>query len=249
MNDETDFRPPAFAVFDTETTGTDVENDRIVSAYLGYRDEDRGLFFEKSWLIDPGVPIPDGATAVHGITDDHVRAHGDIPMNAILDIVGALDETAEAGMPVVIYNAPFDLTLLDNEYRRHLDPDDAESCRSRLAGMLVLDPLVIDKAVDRYRRGSRKLADVAAHYGIDTEGVEFHGARADAIIAGQVMRYLWMHTKIFGFPADHLFERQTAHAIQQQEQYRDYRRGIGDDVSGFRIGWPFFDRVDQPPIK
>ena len=65
------------------------------------------------------------------------------------------------GIPVVVYNAPYDLSLLDRECRRNgLEPIDAPGP--------VIDPLVIDKAVDSYRKGKRTLEVAAAHYRVDT---------------------------------------------------------------------------------
>ncbi|MFD7888761.1 exonuclease domain-containing protein, partial [Streptomyces albidoflavus] len=54
--------------FDLETTGTDPREARIVTAaVIEVADgERRG---HRTWLADPGIPIPAGATAVHGITD------------------------------------------------------------------------------------------------------------------------------------------------------------------------------------
>ena len=71
--------------FDTETTGVDVETDRIVAAYLG-----DGSTSDLSWLVDPGIALPADATAIHGITTDEVRAHGRPAAEAIGEIVDAL---------------------------------------------------------------------------------------------------------------------------------------------------------------
>lgn len=54
--------------FDLETTGTDPETDRIVELAALF-DDDRGSYHRR---FNPGVPIPAGASAVHGITDDDV---------------------------------------------------------------------------------------------------------------------------------------------------------------------------------
>ncbi len=62
---------PLFVV-DTETTGTDVQKDRIVS--IGFEMwEASGLTKEWKSLINPGIQIPESATKVHGITDERVR--------------------------------------------------------------------------------------------------------------------------------------------------------------------------------
>ena len=60
--------------FDTETTGVDVDNDRIVTAALVRRDA-TGTHV-RSWLIDPGVDIPEAAAAIHGVSTEHAREHG-----------------------------------------------------------------------------------------------------------------------------------------------------------------------------
>jgi DNA polymerase-3 subunit epsilon len=64
-------RPIVF--FDLETTGTDIAKDRIVqiSVLRLFPDErEEG----KTRLVNPGIPIPAGATAIHGITDADVAA-------------------------------------------------------------------------------------------------------------------------------------------------------------------------------
>ena len=55
-------------VFDLETTGVDVDTSRIVSAHVGVLDAAGEVIERLDWLVNPGVVIPDGATAVHGIT-------------------------------------------------------------------------------------------------------------------------------------------------------------------------------------
>ena len=59
-------------VFDTETTGTDPQRDRIVElATLKIMPD--GSREEKCKRFNPLVPIPKDATAVHGISDADVR--------------------------------------------------------------------------------------------------------------------------------------------------------------------------------
>lgn len=64
------------AAFDTETTGVDVEEDRIVSAALVVQDGPGARPRVTRWLVNPGVPVPEGATAVHGLTDQHLQLNG-----------------------------------------------------------------------------------------------------------------------------------------------------------------------------
>ncbi|GAA0687346.1 3'-5' exonuclease [Kitasatospora atroaurantiaca] len=174
------------ASFDTETTGVDVETDRIVSAAMVLQASPGAGPQSATWLADPGVPIPDGARAVHGISDEHVRTHGRPPRTVVAEIARALGEQARAGVPLVVMNAPYDLTLLDRELRRHRDLSLADC----LAGteLLVLDPRVLDKHVDRYRKGRRTLTDLCAHYGVSLIGA--HDAAADAVAAMELVRAL-----------------------------------------------------------
>ena len=60
------------AVFDLETTGIDVEKDRIVQLAI-IRVEPYGTRRTFETLVNPERPIPPEATAVHGIKDADVR--------------------------------------------------------------------------------------------------------------------------------------------------------------------------------
>ncbi|HEY1094670.1 MAG TPA: exonuclease domain-containing protein [Glycomyces sp.] len=158
--------------FDTETTGVAVDRDRIVQAAL-VTGPQAGVETPRTWLIDPGVPIPPGATRVHGITDAQVQADGLAPAAALAEVAEALRGAVAAGVPVVAFRAGFDCTLLSFELERHgiEQPD--------WARMAVVDPSVLDKRVDRYRRGKRTLGVTAAHYGVPHS--EAHSAAGDAI--------------------------------------------------------------------
>ena len=63
-------RPICF--FDLETTGIQVAKDRIVEISV-LKIHPKGLQEKKTWLVNPEVPIPSEATAVHGITDEKVQ--------------------------------------------------------------------------------------------------------------------------------------------------------------------------------
>ena len=57
--------------FDLETTGTQVATDRIVEIAI-LKVHPNGNREMKSWYVNPGIPIPAEATAIHGITDEKV---------------------------------------------------------------------------------------------------------------------------------------------------------------------------------
>ncbi|MEU1407467.1 3'-5' exonuclease [Streptomyces sp. NPDC005728] len=174
----------ALAAFDTETTGVDVETDRIVSAAVVVQDAPGTRPRITRWLVNPGVPVPEGATAVHGLTDEHLQHNGRWPAPVMFEIAEQLAEHAAMRRPLVVMNAPFDLTLLDRELRRH-----RASSLDRwfeATPLQVLDPRVLDKHLDRYRKGRRTLTDLCAHYGVTLEGA--HDAAADALAALDVVR-------------------------------------------------------------
>jgi DNA polymerase-3 subunit epsilon len=166
--------------FDLETTATDPEEARIVSFAISIVGG--GLHSEHlSAIVDPGVEIPEEAAAIHGITTERARVEGHPPKTALHAIRGALRATVvDASNPLVIFNARYDLTVLDREFRRHdVEPLDTDRIR-------VVDPFVIDKWLDRFRRGSRRLSDMAAHYGVELSAEDAHGAEADALAAARL---------------------------------------------------------------
>lgn len=203
--------------FDTETTGTDPETARIVTAAVVTCDPLSGSVHTDQWLLNPGLAIPAEATAVHGITTDMAREDGRDPAEALREIVDALSIAWRAGCPVVVYNAPYDFTVLDREMRRHTGEG--------IWTGIVVDPLVLDKHFDRYRRGSRKLIATAAWYGVRLSEEEAHGAAADALAAA---RLAWKLAESFPelaeIPLPHLHARQAAWCGEQKASFEAYLR-------------------------
>lgn len=171
-----------FAAFDVETTGVDPESDRIVTAAVSLVGAGIAGCHE-SWLIDPGVEIPPQATAVHGIDTAKARAEGAASREAVEEITSALARHLRSGAPIVAFNARFDLTMLDREARRHRLMPLAERVGG-VEAMLVIDPFVLDKQVDRFRKGKRTLEAVCLHYRVQLE--QAHAANADAVAAARV---------------------------------------------------------------
>lgn len=165
------------AVFDTETTGVDPAEARLVTAFVGMLDANGDLERGTDWLADPGVDIPEQAAAVHGVTTEIARAQGEPVKDVLEKVVASLNWIAKNGLALVVYNAPYDLTLIAAECSRH-------GVTPPQLGPQVVDPLVIDRAVDRYRKGKRTLGDTAAVYAVDL--LDAHDAAADAIAAGHI---------------------------------------------------------------
>lgn len=180
--------------YDLESTGLDTRVDRIVTAYvctvLG-RAEKRQRITGADLLINPGVPIPAEATKVHHVTDEMAQAKGVDPYDAVNLIAEELARALTARIPVVGHNVHYDLSMLYWECLRHGVPTIAERMGLPPAAPVgpIIDTLVLDKHVDQYRRGSRRLDDskgpgLATHYGVPL--TKAHTADADAIAAARV---------------------------------------------------------------
>jgi DNA polymerase-3 subunit epsilon len=219
--------------FDTETTGVDVATDRVVTAALVRRDAFGTAV--RSWLIDPGVEIPEGAAAIHGITTEHARALGRPPAAALEEIAAALAGAALRGEPIVAYNACFDLSLLDAELRRH----GLRSVPERLGGapLTVIDPLVLDRHLDRYRRGKRRLGDLCAHYRVTGEGL--HAADVDVVATLDVLRAIGRaYPQIAAMTAGELHALQVGAHRAWATSFNEWRASQGDEGPGAELVWP-----------
>ena len=221
------------AAFDLETTGPDPLEARIVTAAVTVTGGDQ-LDEPHSWLVDPGVEIPAGAIAVHGITNEMAREQGMPSAEAVGEIIDVLAEQVELGIPIVAFNARFDMTVLDREARRH----DLIPLGERFDqdSVWVVDPYVLDKQFDRFRRGKRTLSDVSAHYGIDE--FDAHSAGADAAAAAEIVRKLVERTEnLKQLQLDELHRHQIAWAAEQARSLQDYfdRQGRSEYVEP---AWP-----------
>ncbi|MCL2466119.1 MAG: exonuclease domain-containing protein [Micrococcales bacterium] len=170
--------------FDTETTGVDVTGDRIVTAALVRRDADGT--HTRNWLLNPGVEIPAIAVAIHGVTTDQARTQGTAPGQALDEIADTLVTALRQDIPVVAFNARFDLRLLDAELTRHELP----TLPDRLGHPVrpVLDPLILDRALDPDRHGPRTLGDLCHLYDVPTGSL--HTADADVIATLDLLAHL-----------------------------------------------------------
>jgi DNA polymerase-3 subunit epsilon len=98
--------------FDLETTGINIASDRIVE--MSYLKVDlNGNETEKTIRVNPGIPIPEKASAIHGITDDDVK---DAP--TFNEVARSLANEFE-GCDLAGYNSvKFDIPLLAEEFLR-----------------------------------------------------------------------------------------------------------------------------------
>lgn len=168
------------ALLDTETTGKDASMDRIVEVgiVIGRRGD---ILARHNWLVNPGVPIPAEASAIHGIKDEDVR---DKPRFA--DVAHEIAEALLRCIPGA-YNANFDRHFLVNEFARAgwKPPAGAAAPPALRKDVDWVDPLTWARELHRDEK-SRALGEVAARLGIALENA--HRASDDAEAA---LRVLW----------------------------------------------------------
>ena len=141
------------AVLDLETTGTDPKIDRIIEVSV-LKLLPGGGHDHRTRRVNPGVPIPPEATAIHGISDDDVA---DCP--SFRAIAPGIVEIPRRLRPGRVQLLNFDLRLLVAEFNR--------------AGLVL--PVAGRKVIDACRIfHQRERRDLTAAYrfycGLNTRG-------------------------------------------------------------------------------
>jgi DNA polymerase-3 subunit epsilon len=166
-------RPLVF--FDTETTGTNPRSDRIIEiACVKVHPDGRRETWQRR--VHPGIPIPPGSTAIHGISDTDVQG---LPRfsEVAAELAAFLDGCDLGG-----YNITgFDLPALRTEFLR--------------AGIVfeISERRLVDAQRIFFAREPRHLTAAARFY-CQAEHNGAHGALADAemslqVLVGELRRY------------------------------------------------------------
>lgn len=221
-------------VFDVESTGVDSHNDRVIQLFIGVYNRAGECLKKWSWEINAGVDIPEEATAVHGYTREWLERYGEDPKEVFAEARDVFLQNLK--LPWIAYNLSFDLTFLDEEFKRHgLSETFGVYAKNKAR---LFDPLVVDRAKDRYRKGKRTLEATARHYGIEFDPELAHDAAYDVAITAQVAlavikRYGWVSN----------VDQAMMH-LQWSKGLQSYfdRKGIEDTVE---TSWPLRERRAQ----
>jgi DNA polymerase-3 subunit epsilon len=217
--------------FDLETTGPHPDTARIVTATI-IEVSSSGMGNVYEWLVDPGMEIPAGATAIHGITTERAQEDGQDPAEAIMEITELLSFTLARGIPVVGQNISYDLTVLDRECRRH----GIRTLGDRLDRVApIIDTYVLDKQVDQFRKGKRTLTAMAAHYGVNL--ADAHTASADALAASRIAVVMAEWYAELRVDADRLHRSQVDWRFEQCKSLQEYFRRT-DPTAIVNGDWP-----------
>lgn len=164
------WRELPIVVVDTETTGVVPGADGVVQIGLARFEPERpGVPAEvRTYLVNPGRPIPAEATAVHGLTDDMV-----VGAAALADLFAqpTVKEMLDGAQPLA-YNAPFDRAFMPPGV---FDRD-----------WPWFDALTLVRLVDRYAKGKgrHRLELACQRHGVELP--KAHDAGSDARAAGEL---------------------------------------------------------------
>jgi DNA polymerase-3 subunit epsilon len=207
-------------VFDTETTGTNPQRDRIVEFAFKLYTMD-GL--QKAWksLINPGIPIPAKVAALHGIDDARMgrcRVCDQIPVGCTCEegyrpipAFKAMAPSIAKGFRECDYagkNIRFDLKLLDAEMHRAEQP-------WSYAGARIIDADRLEQLAE-----PRTLTALyKKHTGGVLEGA--HGAMADVdAVVTVIEAQLTVYTESLPRDIDALHHLQWPDWITNEGQFR-----------------------------
>lgn len=198
--------------FDTETTGLDPKTSEIVTASIV--KEESGIS-SVEWLLRTSIPSSDEAFEKHGITWETAKESGEDYLASIEDIASRL----LAADYVVTANGVFDLTMLQASLDRYSEKE------WDLSTVSLIDIMVLDKFIDKYRKGPRKLENLKQHYGVEYSG-ELHDATTDAVITFFVLFKLLPLLKQQGFDLPSLPQLCEREYLKQKKNLISYFRRV-----------------------
>lgn len=219
------------AAFDIESSGTDVFTDFIVSATVVTIDG--ANVHADEWLLQPpdGREIPEGATNVHGITTERARAEGTPYTEGYVAIRDRLETVWAKDYLMCIMNAAFDCSMVHHQ-------GIALGCPPLEVGA-VLDPMCVDKQLDRFRKGKRTLKALCEHYGVKLGNA--HDATADALAAARLAWKMLRLPELASFgDVDSLMRAQAQWRADQQAGLFEYFKRQGNDEAAASVSgeWP-----------
>jgi DNA polymerase III epsilon subunit family exonuclease len=195
-------------VLDVETCGLDPADGVCDIAAVRFEG---GLPVGRfSSFVNPGRPIPESATAIHGITDAHVA---DAPPLAMLapDLLRLCDQAVP-----VAYSADFDRGFIHHSITGNecltFDPDFAQ----------WLDPLVVVRDADRFQsgKGRHRLEAACSRRGIKIDGA--HRALPDALACGFLLYHMLARKEIKPCPLGKLLDYIGKRKREQEAAFKEF---------------------------
>ena len=236
----------AYYSFDIESTSGNPLEAHVVTATM-VKLVDGEYADERAWVISPEVDIPAEATEIHGITTEWARENGRDPREALEEILTMVAQLLKGRFPLVIFNAAYDLSLLEAQ-ARHFGLKTLQERVPLEDWVTVIDPFVMAKGLEHFLKRefvkgrTFKLPDVCERYGIEFE--ESHDATADAIGAGQLAAVLiHEHESLSEKGPMALTNLQEQWRRRMQRSLREYFDKNNIEHDGVDDGWPLHNSL------
>lgn len=218
-----------FTVFDTETTGTRTDNDRVIE--VGWATFEKGEAVDVgSEIVDPGIGYDRGQYIVLGhngigvkIPEEAYAVHGISPADCVgkVRFEQVVTESNWADVVVSYNGMHFDKPIMERE---------AEMVGSpwRLSRDHIDVMLFVNWHFRRLR--SRKLSALAKYFGVKPDG-QLHRASTDCVLVGQLL---------FKLIAAGIVPDDCAHVLRRQALIDE---AIRIEMEEYSI-WIYEDRVN-----
>lgn len=223
-----------YFVFDVESGGIDVFNERVVQFFGATADRDGNLIDTWEIFINPGVDIAQEAVDVHGFSNEFLKENGKSPYDAFVEIRELFLKFKD--LTLVAFNANYDVSILDAEMARH---GISETFGTWVANYSkIVDGLVIDRHKDKYRKGKRNLETQAKHYGVEFDPEAAHNAFYDTQVTAKVTVKI---LEKFGVPTT---REQATWQEEWRSNFESYLRKT-DPTATVERGWPLREKEGQ----
>ena len=130
--------------------------------------------------------------------------------------------------PLVLFNAPYDISMLSVQNAK---------LGEVLTGFNIVDPMIIDRELDRYRKGRRNQSALARHYDCATEEElsAAHDAAVDCRILARIAVNVVEKFRLTEANPDTLHSKQSEWYARQRDSFASYRGESPDSNQQFPI--------------
>ena len=201
-------RPICF--FDLETTGTNIVKDRIVEIAI-LKVYPNNTTESKTWLVNPGMEIPDEVIAIHGISNEKIA--NEPKFKELSREIYTMIKDCDLGG----FNSDrFDIPLLAEEMlRADIDFD--------MKNTVAIDVQTI------FHKMEKRTLGAAYRFYCDKELIDAHSAEADTnatyeILLSQLDRYPELENNV-----------KKLAAFSTHRQFADFAGFLGYDEDGIEI--------------
>lgn len=159
-----------FVVFDTETTGLDYRRGHQIIEIAGQKMMNGEVVAEFTGLINPTIPVDDGAYRVHGISNLFLAENGKGAAEVLPAFMEFIGDSIIVGHNIMNFDVPF----LNNNL---------QGIGQSLLSNMLIDTLIMARKL-LPGLPNHKLGTVATHFNVDYAGA--HRAMRDVEINRQV---------------------------------------------------------------